>query len=86
MSLAHLMGMLNGIKVEKVDPPKTKGWKAEYKPVSGIKQPEKDMKLNFIPEVKDLGDRKNEVEMAHETESPEIVSETSNTDLSWMED
>lgn len=41
MSLAHLMGMLNGIDVNKVDPPKDKGRKAESKPVSGIKQPEK---------------------------------------------
>ena len=60
MSLAHFMGRLNGVDVDKVDPPKTNTQvakdlgikeapvrnisKPEVKPVSGAKQPEKHEK------------------------------------------
>ena len=46
MSLKHLIGMLNGVDVDKVDPPKHKKEtpkpekKQEVKPVSGAKQTE----------------------------------------------
>ncbi len=42
MSLSHLMGRLNGVDVDKVDPQVEK--KQEVKPVSGAKQPEKHEK------------------------------------------
>ena len=60
MSLAHFMGRLNGVDVDKIDPPKTNAQtakdlgikeapvrnisKPEVKPVSGAKQPEKHEK------------------------------------------
>ena len=45
MSLAHFMGRLNGVDVDKIDPPKKVDTpktekKPEIKPVSGVKQPE----------------------------------------------
>lgn len=43
MSLAHFMGRLNGVDVDKIDPPKTKKpdkkKKIDPKPVSGAEQP-----------------------------------------------
>ena len=48
MSLAHFMGRLNGVDVDKIDPPKQEApkheKKPEVKPVSGAKQPEKHEK------------------------------------------
>lgn len=80
MSLSHLMGRLNGVDVEKVDPPKTNTQvakdlgikeapvrniqKPEVKPVSGAKQPKKEKPVD-IPKA------------AEEEKKAE--------DLSWME-
>ena len=70
MSLSHLMGKLNGVDVDKVDPLKHKKEtpkpekKQEVKPVSGAKQPEKPVD---IPK----------------TEEPK--EEKKAEDLSWME-
>ena len=70
MSLKHLIGKLNGVDVEKVDPPKTKketpkpDKKQEVKPVSGAKQPEKPIDIPKAEEPKE--EKKAE-------------------DLSWME-
>ena len=48
MSLKHLIGRLNGVDVDKIDPPKQEvpkvEKKPEVKPVSGAKQPEKHEK------------------------------------------
>ena len=76
MSLAHFMGRLNGVDVEKVDPPKQEAPKVEkkpeVKPVSGAKQPEKydkpkkEKPVN-IPKVEESKDEKKA------------------DDLSWME-
>lgn len=74
MSLSHLMGRLNGVDVEKVDPPKQEvpkvEKKQEVKPVSGAKQPEKHEK----PKKEKPVDIPN---TAEEEKKPE--------DLSWME-
>ena len=74
MSLSHLMGRLNGVDVEKVDPPKQEAPKVEkkqeVKPVSGAKQPEKHEK----PKKEKPVDIPKAVE---EEKKPE--------DLSWME-
>lgn len=76
MSLSHLMGRLNGVDVEKVDPPKQKveapkvEKKPEVKPVSGAKQPEKHDKPKKEKAV-DIP------KTAEEEKKPE--------DLSWME-
>jgi len=86
MSLSHLMGRLNGVDVEKVDPPKTNTQvakdlgikeapvrniqKSEVKPVSGAKQPEKHNK----PKKEKTIDIPKDAE---EEKKPE--------DLSWME-
>lgn len=78
MSLAHFMGRLNGVDVDKVDPPKKKAdtpkseMKSEVKPVSGAKQPEKHEKPKKekavdIPKVEEPKEAKN------------------GEDLSWME-
>ena len=75
MSLAHLMGMLNGIDVNKVDPPKHKTEtlkpekKQEVKPVSGAKQSEK---LIDIPKAEEKAEEPKEEKKAE--------------DLSWMND
>lgn len=60
MSLKHLIGRLNGVDVDKVDPPKQKvdtpkpEKKSEVKPVSGAKQPEKHEKRKKEKPVEDL--------------------------------
>ena len=76
MSLSHLMGRLNGVDVEKVDPPKQEapkvGKKPEVKPVSGAKQPEKHEKPKKEKPVDIL-----------KTEEPK--EEKPVEDLSWME-
>lgn len=75
MSLAHFMGRLNGVDVDKVDPPKQKvetskfEKKPEVKPVSGAKQPEKPKKEKVVDIPK--------VEEPKEEKKAE--------DLSWME-
>ena len=86
MSLKHLIGRLNGVDVDKVDPPKTNAQvakdlgikestvrnisKPEVKPVSGAKQPEKHEKPKKEKPV-DIP------KAAEEEKKPE--------DLSWME-
>lgn len=78
MSLAHFMGRLNGVDVDKVDPPKQKvdtpkpEKKSEIKPVSGAKQPKKYEKS-----------KKETVVEASKTEEPK--DEKKSEDLSWME-
>lgn len=76
MSLAHFMGRLNGVDVDKVDPPKQEAPKVEkkpeVKPVSGAKQPEKHEKPKkekpvYIPKVEEPKEEKKA------------------EDLSWME-
>lgn len=74
MSLSHLMGRLNGVDVEKVDPPKQEAPKVEkkpeVKPVSGAKQPEKHEKPKKEKPV----------------DIPKAAEEEKKTeDLSWME-
>lgn len=74
MSLSHLMGRLNGVDVEKVDPPKQEAPKVEkkpeVKPVSGAKQPEKHEKPKKEKSV----------------DSPKAAEEEKKLeDLSWME-
>lgn len=75
MSLKHLIGRLNGVDVDKIDPPKQKvdtpkpEKKPEVKPVSGAKQPEKP--------------KKEKVVEASKTEEPK--DEKKSEDLSWME-
>ena len=59
MSLSHLMGKLNGVDVDKVDPPKPKKEalkfekKPDVKPVSGAKQPEKPVDIPKAEEPKE---------------------------------
>ena len=76
MSLSHLMGRLNGVDVDKVDPPKQEAPKVEkkpeVKPVSGAKQPEKHDK----PKKEKLVD----IPKAEEPKEEKLVE-----DLSWME-
>ena len=88
MSLAHFMGRLNGVDVEKVDPPKTNAQtakdfgikgapvrniqKPEVKPVSGAKQPEKY----------DKPKKEKTVDIPKVEESKD---EKKADDLSWME-
>lgn len=78
MSLAHFMGRLNGVDVDKVDPPKQKvdirkpDKKPEIKPVSGAKQPEKHEK-----------DKKEKPVDIPKVEEPK--EEKPVEDLSWME-
>jgi hypothetical protein len=73
MSLAHFMGRINGVDVDKVDPPKQEAPKVEKKPevksVSGVKPPEKPKKEEKKPEPK-----------------KEERTEKSSEDLSWMND
>lgn len=82
MSLAHFMGRLNGVDVEKVDPPKQKvdtpksEKKSEVKPVSGAKQPEKHEKPKK-EKVTEVPKTEEKVEEAKEEKPVE--------DLSWME-
>ena len=82
MSLKHLIGRLNGVDVDKVDPPKQKvdtlkpEKKPEVKSVSRAKQPEKHEKHKKekpidIPKVE---------EKAEEPKEEKPVE-----DLSWME-
>ena len=74
MSLKHLIGRLNGVDVDKIDPPKQNvdtrkpEKKSEVKPVSGAKQPEKpkNEKPVYTPKVEESKEEKVE-------------------DLSWME-
>lgn len=86
MSLAHFMGRLNGVDVDKVDPPKSNAQvakdlgikeapvrniqKPEVKPVSGAKQPEKH----------DKPKKEKTVDIPKATEE-----EKKPEDLSWME-
>lgn len=88
MSLAHFMGRLNGVDVDKVDPPKTNAQtakdlgikeapvrnisKPEVKPVSGAKQPEKHEKP-----------KKEKAVDIPKVEEPK--DEKPVEDLSWME-
>ena len=76
MSLAHFMGRLNGVDVEKVDPPKQEAPKVEkkpeVKPVSGAKQPEKHEKPK----------KEKSVDIPKVEEPKE---EKTTEDLSWME-
>lgn len=76
MSLSHLMGRLNGVDVEKVDPPKQEApkleKKPEVKPVSGAKQPEKHEKP-----------KKEKAVDIPKAEEPK--EEKKAEDLSWME-
>lgn len=76
MSLSHLMGRLNGVDVEKVDPPKQEAPKVEkkpeVKPVSGAKQPEKHEKPK----------REKPIDIPKAEEPKE---EKKAEDLSWME-
>ena len=78
MSLKHLIGRLNGVDVDKVDPPKQKAdtpkfeKKPEVKPVSGAKQPEKHEKP-----------KKEKPVDIPKVEEPKEEKKTE--DLSWME-
>lgn len=76
MSLSHLMGRLNGVDVDKVDPPKQEDPKVEkkpeVKPVSGAKQPEKHEKS-----------KKEKAADIPKVEEPK--EEKPVEDLSWME-
>lgn len=88
MSLSHLMGRLNGVDVEKVDPLKTNTQtakdlgikeapvrnisKPEVKPVSGAKQPEKNEKAK----------KEKPADIPKDKEPKE---EKPVEDLSWME-
>lgn len=78
MSLAHFMGRLNGVDVDKVDPPKEKveapkqEKKPEVKPVSGAKQPERHEKP-----------KKEKAAELPKVEEPKEEKKTE--DLSWME-
>ena len=78
MSLKHLIGRLNGVDVDKVDPPKQKvdtpkpEKKPEVKPVSGAKQPEKHEKRK----------KEKPVDIPKAEEPKE---EKKAEDLSWME-
>jgi len=76
MSLAHFMGRLNGVDVEKVDPPKQEAPKVEkkpeVKPVSGAKQPEKHEKSK----------KEKPVDIP---KTEELKEEKPVEDLSWME-
>ena len=78
MSLAHFMGRLNGVDVDKVDPPKRKveaqqfEKKSEIKPVSGAKQPEKHEKPKK--------EKAAELPKVEELKKEEKVE-----DFSWME-
>lgn len=78
MSLAHFIGRLNGVDVDKVDPPKQKvdapkpEKKPEVKPVSGDKQPEKHEKRKKEKPV--------DIPKAEEPKEEKPVE-----DLSWME-
>ena len=78
MSLKHLIGRLNGVDVDKVDPPKQKvdtpkpEKKPEVKPVSVAKQPEKHEKPK----------KEKPVDIPKAEEPKE---ETKAEDLSWME-
>ena len=78
MSLSHLMGRLNGVDVNKVDPPKQKvdapklEKKPEVKPVSGAKQSEKHEKPKK--------ERPVDIQKAEEPKEEKMTE-----DLSWME-
>lgn len=78
MSLKHLIGRLNGVDVDKIDPPKQKvdtpkpEKKPEVKPVSGAKQPEKHEKPKKEKTV--------DIPKAEEHKEEKPVE-----DLSWME-
>ena len=88
MSLSHLMGRLNGVDVEKIDPPKTNTQtakdlgikestvrniqKPEVKPVSGAKQPEKH-------------DKPKKEKTIDIPKAEEPKEEKKAEDLSWME-
>lgn len=76
MSLAHFMGRLNDVDVEKVDPPKQEAPKVEkkpeVKPVSGAKQPEKH-------------DKPKKEKAVDIPKAEEPKKEKAAEDLSWME-
>ena len=79
MSLAHFMGRLNGVDVDKVDTPKQKvetpkpEKKSEVKPVSGAKQPE-------IKHEKPKKEKPVDIPKVEEPKEEKPVE-----DLSWME-
>ena len=78
MSLRHFMGRLNGVDVDKVDPPKQKveapkkEKKPEVKPVSGAKQPERHEKPKKEKAI--------DIPKAEEPTEEKVAE-----DLSWME-
>ena len=76
MSLSHLIGRLNGVDVEKVDPPKQEVSKVEkkpeVKPVSGAKQPEKH----------DKPKKETAIDIP---KAEEPKKEKAAEDISWME-
>ena len=82
MSLKHLIGRLNGVDVDKIDPPKQKAdtpkleKKAEVKPVSGAKQPEKHER----PKKEKPADIPKVEKKVEEPKEEKPVE-----DLSWME-
>ena len=82
MSLKHLIGRLNGVDIDKIDPPKQKvdtpkpEKKPEVKLVSGAKQPEKHEKPKKEKPV-DILKVEEKVEEPKEEKPVE--------DLSWME-
>ena len=92
MSLAHFMGRLNGVDVDKIDPPKSNAQmakdlgikeapvrpvqKPEVKPVSGAKQPEK----HESPKKEKVAEVSKTEEKVEESKEEKPVE-----DLSWME-
>lgn len=97
MSLKHMIGRLNGVDVDKIDPPKTNAQaakdlgikeapvhpvqKPEVKPVSGAKQPEKHEKPKKEKSVDIPKVEKPKEEKPVEDPKEEKPVE----DLSWME-
>ena len=88
MSLSHLMGRLNGVDVDKVDPPKTnaqtaKDFGIKEAPVRNISKPEvKPVSEAKQPEKHDKSKKEKAVDIP-KTEEPK--EEKKAEDLSWME-
>ena len=76
MSLTHFMGRINGVDVDKIDPPKQEAPKVEkkpeVKPVPGAKQPEKH-------------DKPKKEKAVDIPKAEEPKEEKAAEDLSWME-
>jgi len=87
MSLSHLMGRLNGVDVDKVDPPKQEAPKVEkkpeVKPVSGAKQHEKPKKEKPVDIPK--AEEPKEEKPVDIPKAEEPKEEKPAEDLSWME-